>query len=65
MRATKAMGPTHLGQGIFTLGFRPVELLELGHGESFLELDGVASHDLDGISVPLYGVAVLFAESSA
>jgi hypothetical protein len=39
--------------------------LELGHGESFLELDGVASHDLDGISVPLYGVAVLFAESSA
>jgi hypothetical protein len=25
-RATKAMGPTHLGQGILTLGFRYVEL---------------------------------------
>ena len=63
--ATKAMGPTHLGQCIFTLGFRPVERLELGHGEPLLELNGIATHDLSGICVPLYGLAVPFAESSA
>jgi hypothetical protein len=63
--ATKAMRPTHLGQGNFTLGFRPVELLELRHGEALLELDGVAPHDLSGICVPLYGLAVPFAEPSA
>ena len=63
--ATKAMRPTHLSQGIFTLGFRPVELLELGHGEPPLELDGVAPHGLSGICVPLYGLTVSFAESSA
>ena len=51
--ATKAMGPTHLGQGVFTLGFRPVELLELGHVKPLQELDGVASHDWSGICVTL------------
>jgi hypothetical protein len=62
--ATKAMGPTHLGQGILTLGFRPIELLELGHGKTLLELDGVAPHDLSGICVPLYWLAEPVAESS-
>ena len=63
--ATKAMGPTHLRQGIFTLGFRPVELLELGHGDPLVELNGVAPHNLNGIYVPLCRLAVPVAESSA
>jgi hypothetical protein len=63
--ATKAMRPTHLGQGIFTLGFRPVELLELGHGEPLLELECVANHGLSGICVQLCGRVVAFAELSA
>jgi hypothetical protein len=63
--AAKALRPTHLGQCIFTLGFRPVERLELGHGEPLLELNGVAPHDMSGICVPLHGLAVSFAESSA
>ena len=62
---TKAMRPTHLGQGNFTLSFRPVERLELGHGEPLLELNGVAPHDLSGICVPLCGLAASFRESSA
>jgi hypothetical protein len=33
---------THLGQAIFTLSFRPLERLELGHGEPHLELISVA-----------------------
>lgn len=63
--AAKAMGPTHLGQCIFTLGLRPVERLELGHGEPLLELNGVAPHGLNGICVPLYVLSVSIAESSA
>ena len=63
--AAKAMRPTQLDQGIFTLSFHPVELLELGHGEPLLELNGVEPHDLSGTYVPLYGLAVSFAESSA
>ena len=63
--ATKAIRPSHLGQGFFTLGFRPVELLELRLGEPLLELNGVASHDVSGICVPLYGLAMPVAESSA
>ncbi len=62
---TKARRPTHLGQGIFTLSFRPVELLELGHGESLLDLNGVAPYDLSGTCVPRYGLAVSSTESSA
>ena len=63
--ATKAMGPPQLGQGIFTLGFRPVELLELGNGKTLLELDGVAPHDLSSIYIPLYGLTVPVAEPPA
>lgn len=43
--ATEAVRPTDLSQGFFTLGFRSIELLELGHGEPLLELNGVAPHD--------------------
>ena len=63
--ATKAMGPTDLGQCVFTLGFRPVERLELRHGETLLELNGVAPHDPSSICVPLHGLAGSFAEASA
>ena len=62
--ATTAMGATHLGQGVFTLGFCPVELRELGHGKPLLELDGISSHDLSGIWVLLCGIAMSVAESS-
>jgi hypothetical protein len=58
------MGPTHLGQGLLTLGFRPVELLELGHGKTFLELDGIAPNALSGIYVPLCWLAGTVAVSS-
>ena len=63
--ATKAIRPTHAGQGLFTLVLRPVEPLELGHGKPFLELNGVASHGRSGICVPLYGPDGPDAESSA
>ena len=63
--ATKAIRPTHVGQGLFTLGLRPVEPLELRHGKPFLEPNGVASHDWSGICVPLYEWDGPVAESSA
>jgi len=63
--ATKAMGPTQLRQRVFTLGLSPVELLELGHGEPLLELDGVATRDLASSCLPLYGFAGPVTEPSA
>ena len=44
--ATKAKVRTHFAQGIFTLGSRPVEHLELGHRKPPLELIGTALHNL-------------------
>lgn len=52
-RATKAIGPADHGQRLLTLGYRSVELQELGHGKPLLELNGVAAHDRSGIYVPL------------
>jgi hypothetical protein len=52
-QATKAVGPADLGQRLLTLGFRSVELQELGHGEPLLELNGVAAYDQRRIRVPL------------
>jgi hypothetical protein len=63
--ARKAARPTPLGQGFFTLGFRPIELLELGNGQPSLKLDGVASYGINDICVPLYGLAKPAAESTA
>lgn len=63
--ATKAARPTHLGQGFLTLGFRPIELLEVGYGQPFLKLDGAVAHNVSGIHVLLYGLARPVSESSA
>lgn len=63
--ATRAIRPTHVGQALFTLGLRPVEPLELGHGKPSPELNGVASHSWSGICVLLYERDGPVAESSA
>lgn len=53
------MGPLHLVQGIFTLGFRLVELLVPVHRELLQELNGAATLHLRSIRIPLYGLALL------
>ena len=44
---------------------RNIYLLQLGHGERLLELNGVASHYRSGFCVLLYGLAGAVAETSA